>query len=155
MSNEQTIDTFWINVSNVGQPDVCWEWQRSCNGSGYGQWYDGSRTHYAHRVAYQRQYGAILHGLLVCHRCDNPKCCNYHHLFLGTIADNMRDKATKHRAIAGEAHYRHKLTADQVRDIRAEYAIGETTYAKLAQKYGVSHTVIQFAILRKTWKHIV
>jgi hypothetical protein len=156
MSDEQTVDTFWDNVSNVGQHDVCWEWQAGCQGSGYGLWWDGTCQRYAHRVAYEKQYGAILPGLLVCHHCDNRRCCNPSHLFLGTITDNMRDRTTKGRTrvAVGEAQGLHKLTVDQVKEIRLEYATGTTTYRKLAQKYGVSHTVIRYVVIGKTWQSV-
>lgn len=152
----KTIDEFWSGVSNVGQPDVCWEWQQGCNGEGYGLWWDGTKQYYTHRVAYEAKYGPIPPGQLVCHTCDNRKCCNPSHFFLGTITDNMRDRTTKGRTkvAVGEAQGLHKLTADQVKDIRAEYATGSTSYRKLAEKYGVSHTVIRYVVVGKTWQSV-
>jgi hypothetical protein len=78
-------------------PDTnCWEWTASLQG-GYGRIRVGARLLMAHRYSYQLSNGEIPPGMLVCHKCDNPKCINPSHLFLGTAEDNAHDKVNKKR----------------------------------------------------------
>ena len=110
------------------QENGCWEWTASCSCDGYGHsWYEG-KSILAHRFSYMihhpltidlREYPKIC----VCHRCDNPKCVNPAHLFLGTHTDNMIDKENKKRAnrnnpAKGEKVKSSKLTEQKVREIR-------------------------------------
>ena len=71
----------------------------------------------------------------------------------GTRKENAQD-AVKHRTLAGEKNGRAKLTVAAVRQIRNRYAQGETTYKKLAARYGVSKAMIGFAVTRRTWKDV-
>ena len=91
---------FWRKVAK--HSSGCWLWYGARNGNGYGVCGAGGLKWLAHRVAWELSCGPIpeggdYHGTCVLHRCDVPLCVNPDHLFLGTQADNMRDKAEKGR----------------------------------------------------------
>ena len=125
----------------------------------------------AHRLSYELHVGKIPPGMVVCHRCDNPPCVNPKHLFLGTSADNMRDRDSKHRLAFGERHGNAKLTDDDVREIRrlrGEYlaanpthskwnndATTQGTYRALAARFGITEAAVEFVCLRKWWRHVI
>jgi hypothetical protein len=50
-----------------------------------------------HRIAWENARGPIPKGLHVLHQCDNRRCVNVEHLWLGTAADNARDRERKNR----------------------------------------------------------
>lgn len=84
----------------------CLEWQGYRNKQGYGRAKLAGRMQYTHRAVWAEANGPIPNGLFVLHRCDNPACARLDHLFLGTHADNARDKADKGRVNAprGDRH---------------------------------------------------
>lgn len=150
------ISRFWNKVTVTADPDKCWEWTASLR-KGYGQirMRRSSRTvDYAHRVSYIIAYGEIADEVKVCHSCDNPKCCNPHHLFLGTHTDNSNDKVSKGRQATGENHGMHKLTNEQVLSARERFAAGEVTKTELARQMQVTCTTVIRLLRRESWKYI-
>lgn len=133
--------------------DGCIEWQGARDPNGYGRLTIQRHSLYAHRWTWEQAYGAIPKGLCVCHKCDNPSCINLDHLWLGTHQENMADSSSKGRARGGRhgmQHGLHKLTDEQVREIRTS----TDTQTTLAKRYGVSQSAVSAIRTGKTWRHV-
>jgi len=72
----------------------CHEWTSTLNRGGYGKFYYEKKQDVAHRVAYELFVGSAK-GRWVLHKCDNRKCVNPDHLFLGNNLDNIQDMDSK------------------------------------------------------------
>lgn len=129
---------------------TCHWWTGATPGNIYGGIKDKGTMHAAHRVSYELYRETIPHGLYVLHKCDNPKCVNPDHLFLGTAQDNMDDMIKK-----GRQRYkpRSKVTAEEVLKIRKLHN-GPQSTDKLALRFGLTPKSITNIINRRTWSHI-
>lgn len=115
--------------------------------NGYCVYTENKKSQLMHRYIWETNYGKIPDGLCVCHDCDTPNCINPKHLWIGTHADNMKDKKLKGRSRNGGNVQRKgvasplaKLTGSQVHVIRKSIMTG----VALARRYGVSTTLISF-----------
>jgi hypothetical protein len=137
------MDRFW---SKVDKSEDCWEWTAAKTSKGYGKFSlpEAGKWALAHRYAYELS-GADISDMCVLHHCDNPACVNPDHLFLGTRADNAADRDRKGRGAT-------KLTADDVRSIRNMG--GKATQRKIAEKYGVSQSIVQRILAGKIWTRV-
>lgn len=150
---DERFDAKWMPVTECG----CHLWFAAVNHFGYGKFAVASeKWALAHRYSYERHYGKIPDGMLVCHSCDVPSCVNPEHLFLGTYADNAKDRQKKNRGgqPKGEEHGRSKLTADDVVKIRELVANEELTSYAASKKFGINHKTARDIVSGKLWKHV-
>ncbi len=136
---------FWAKVDKTG---VCWEWTGGIR-NGYGRIKINGSMYRVHRISYAPA-NENPGDLCVCHTCDNPKCVNPAHLWLGTDRENIQDRDQKERQARGIIHKFAVLNESQVRDILAS----SKTHQDLAGKYGVSRANISYIKRGETWKHI-
>jgi len=163
--------------------DGCWEWPGDRNTEGYGRICIGNQKRYTHRTAWELTNGPIPLGMFVCHRCDNPPCCNPEHLFLGTAIDNNRDMKEKGRAargdasgmrkhpekipcgdrngarthpesiLRGEGRWNAKLSEADVLMMRQRHRAGEAS-ANIARELNINVGTVRDAVAGRTWSHI-
>jgi hypothetical protein len=136
-------DRFREKLSSKNPITSCIEWMGSRNAQGYGLLGREGKLVRAHRLAYELKHGPIPAGLDVLHECDNPPCCNEEHLFLGTDADNMKDRDEKGRRTPrrGENHPNTTLTDADVVEIRRRFAAHETRVS-IAEHFGVNASTV-------------
>jgi hypothetical protein len=134
----------------------CWNWKGVISKDGYGQMGIGRGcVQRAHRVSYKTFIGHIPDGMLVCHHCDNPRCVNPYHLFLGTPSDNTRDmvKKGRNRNPTGENHKQSKLKEEEVLQIRRFFSYG-IALKEVAEAYGICFQTVSAIGNLKSWKHL-
>jgi len=150
-------ERFWPKVRKGAG---CWEWQGARDENGYGRIaIDGRKRQKVrtHRVAWELEHGPIPEGIGVLHHCDNPPCCRGDHLYLGTHADNARDRDARGRRCPprGVTNGRAQLAEADVIAIRRLWGLpGGPSQHELARQYGVSRSAICHILRRTTWTHV-
>jgi len=126
------------------------------NQDGYARIRKDGKLVFVHREVWIKHNGEIPDKMCICHKCDNPKCINIEHLFLGTHAENMADKKLKGRNSdnKGEKHPCAKLNESQVIDIKKRIALGKDTCYAIAREYGVKGETILHIKNGHSWRHI-
>src|SRR3990167_6186512 len=119
-----------FNLSYELGPNNCWNWIAAIQSRGYGMIGNNSKQLLAHNVSYELFKGS-KGKYQVLHKCDNRRCVNPDHLFLGTAAQNTLDMLLKQRN-------KTKLNQDKVIQIRRMYIKGDISYLTLAKLFDVS-----------------
>jgi len=168
-------------LDNIEKVNGCWIWKRALNNKdiniGYGICYHLGKRKLAHRASYEVFKGEVPRDLFVCHTCDNRRCINPEHLWIGTRSDNAVDavkkgrmkpvwgrkktqeeidKIQKNRTIPdqkGERSPRAKLSNQQVLEIREKLS-RKVKYKYISEEYGIDICSLSDIKFRRTWKHI-
>ncbi len=149
---ERLKERFWKKVEIRGEDD-CWEWTAALNTSGYGHiQVSTKRLSVAHRVCYMLRFGDIPPKMLVCHSCDNPKCVNPKHLWIGTHNQNMEDMASKIRSSnpsSRKVWTNPEIINQTVLEIVDKYKKG-MSQAELALEFSLSKNTISRIVLGRS-----
>lgn len=135
----------------------CWEWSGLIDQKGYGRislrdTKGRVRAFRAHRVAWLLAVGEIPGTEFVCHRCDNRRCANPEHLFLGTCMENNADMIAKRRHAFGPKNGIAKLTVEEVRHIKNMR--GKISQYDLADQLGITQATVSGIQRGIGWKHV-
>lgn len=145
----------WIARQCLETTCGCLEWQGYREKDGYGEIRYQEKMWKAHRLIWNLTYGTIPLALHVLHHCDNPRCLNPEHLFLGTHSDNMADKTLKGRQanMRGNRNPSAILNQNDIPKIRQHHSAGET-YITIAKRFGVCPSTVGQIIRREKWAHV-
>lgn len=142
----------WIGIDpNTG----CWNWKHVKTKKRPQIHWQGKRI-YAYRAVFELMKDEkIPDNRMACHTCDNPRCVNPDHIFVGDAKGNQRDSVMKGRNQRGERHCFAKLTEEFVRSIRSMRMSGMTISAiAKTLPVSISRASIEDACARRTWKHV-
>jgi hypothetical protein len=142
-------ERFWSHV--IKMSNGCWLWTSHTGHMGHGTFKIEGRniqsTHYSWLLHMNRK---VPDGICLCHTCDEPRCVNPNHLFLGTRKDNNIDRDQKDRQAKGEKHGHSKLNEQSVLLIRGS----ELTNDELSILLKVDRKTIKRVREGKSWKSV-
>jgi hypothetical protein len=140
---------------DIKHPKECWNWLASCGTPGYGNWYysifDLPKAGAAHRRSYMLFNGYVDSSVVICHTCNNRRCCNPNHLYAGTHASNTADRikdgtASKPPLHLGSKQWNSRLVECQVIEIKERLRAGEIP-PRIAPDYNVKPaTIYEYAV---------
>jgi len=157
ISDPITLARFWSKVRVTPRIEDCWEWTAGTKAGGYGRIKIQGRVRTASRLAWEIFHGEPLNERHALHACDNPRCCNPHHIVAGDHAQNMRE--AKERGLlrsadfSGERNPRARLTESDVVKIRQLIAKGRTN-VEIARQFGVAHSMISRIRRGRSWQRV-
>lgn len=142
------INKEWILTRcKLNESTGCWDWGWAIGEDGYAKSNIRGNHPPMHRVAFMLWRGPIPEGLWVLHKCDNPKCCNPNHLFLGDAKTNIIDCITKGRM----SHATHVTTKRRTKTQVIEIRNDPRSTRALSKVLGLGESIIRKIRLRQTY----
>jgi len=134
----------------------CWEWIGSLSNNMYGSFWNGDTYVGAHRMSYELYKEDIPKDMCVLHTCDNPRCVNPDHLWIGTREDNNKDRSNKNRNadMQGEKHPQAKLTEQDIKEIRLLNSMKCFMQREIGEIYNITNKHVNNIVKFKIWKHV-
>jgi len=130
----------------------CLEWTGALNDAGYARMNIDKRNVRVHRLNWELTRGPVPAGVHVLHRCDNRKCIDPLHMFLGSDADNVKDMMAKGRGCIGERQGASKLTLLEVQAIRS--LPQHMTHKEVADIFQISFQQVSRIRRGLNWNHV-
>lgn len=112
------------------------------------------RRRYIHHLVAEAFVGPRPAGMYVCHGNGNQRDNRAVNLRYDTQLGNMADCVTHGTRLRGETVWIHKLTDDEVTEIREIYFAGGVSQRELAARYGVVQQTISKTIRGEFWAHV-
>lgn len=167
-----TVERFLSYFKQDGEN--CWNWTGALFAQGYGCiGISGGKVVKAHRFSYEHFIGQIPEGKLVCHKCDNKKCINPGHLFLGSHHDNNLDCVRKGRhplikkgvlpeqfrkcigSLASNAKLNEEIVKDVRKRLRNEDSVNMRDVVNgIIRDYGLKRDHISSIKTNRIWRHV-
>lgn len=152
------IDSFKKSKFQKNDITDCWIWLGYCDRDGYGEFsiaYNNKQHVRAHRFSYEYFLGTIPENLQVCHKCDNPKCVNPNHLFLGTSQDNKNDSVNKKRHAYGIHQGGAILNDNDVKQIIENILANKySSVLDISKEWNIHQSTVNNIINETRWTHV-
>jgi len=145
--DKKTKDRFWNQVCSR-QAGECWVWDGSVSANGYGQFWYNQLNFSAHRISYMMFFGPIQSNDLVCHKCDNKRCVNPKHLYIGTHLSNIIDRYTRFPD-SGRGYRVSNFNTDEASQMNTLYQQG-WNYTNISELFNTTRQTISNIVNKRT-----
>lgn len=157
-------ERFWSKVNKqgpivAGQTTPCWIWLAGVQvgaAGGYGRFLLADKAKKAHRLSWADANGRDPGAVCVLHHCDNRRCVNPAHLFLGTREDNHDDMLRKgrRRVARGSESGMSKLTEEKVQVMRFLREKTSLSLEVVGALMGVTKHSVSRICSGRGWSHV-